>query len=215
MKWVLITTVAITLILIVSALAVAVFVTETEKSQHADNYQLLDDNSVVRTNNANTVVIVFSRSGNTHVLANHIATMHNADVKVITAEDYTLGIPGWVRALYDARSHVASVVPEELDLQQYDRVYLGSPIWLYSLAPPIWQFAKSNTFTNKQVVLFNTFNSKFEQQFIDEFESLVKQNGAVSFSHQAINRGRMGNQRSTQEMLNTYNQNYQGVPNES
>ena len=80
MKWVLITTVAITLILIISALTVAVFVTTTEKSQHADNHKALDDNSVVRTNNAKTVVIVFSRSGNTHVLANHIASLHNADV---------------------------------------------------------------------------------------------------------------------------------------
>lgn len=215
MKWALLTLSGIALIAIFSALAVAVFVTATEKSQHLDNSRLLDDKSVVRTENAKTVVIVFSRSGNTHVLANHIATLHNADVKVITAEDYTLGIPGWVRALYDARSHVASIVPEELDLQQYDTVYLGSPIWLYSPAPPIWQFAKINQFTDKHVVLFNTFNSKFEQHFIDEFESLVKHNGAISFTHQAINRGRMGNQLSTQDMLNTYNQHYQGVPNES
>ncbi len=104
---------------------------------------------------------------------------------------------------------------KRLDLQHYDTVYLGAPIWLYSPAPPIWQFAKSNVFTDKRVVLFNTFNSKFEQHFIDEFESLVKQNGAVSFSHQAINRGRMGNQLSTQGMLKIYNQHYQGVSNGS
>ncbi|QTH73563.1 flavodoxin family protein [Pseudoalteromonas xiamenensis] len=215
MKWALIISLGIVLVILVSAIAVALFVTTTEKRQYLDNSTLRNDNSVVGNNNAKTVVIVFSRSGNTHVLANHIATLHNAEVKVITAEDYALGIPGWIRALYDARSHVTTITPEALDLQHYDTVYLGAPIWLYSPAPPIWQFAKSNVFKDKHVVLFNTFNSKFEQHFIDEFESLVKQNGAVSFSHQAINRGRMGNQLSTQVMLKVYNQHYQGVSNGS
>ncbi|CCQ09570.1 FIG01204052: hypothetical protein [Pseudoalteromonas luteoviolacea B = ATCC 29581] len=215
MKWALITSLGLALTILLSALAVALFVTVTEKNQLEDNSKLLNDNAAVGIKSAKTVVIVFSRSGNTHVLANHIASLHNADVKVIAAEDYALGLPGWIRALYDARSHIASIIPEALNLQRYDTVYLGSPIWLYSPAPPIWQFAKSNTFTNKHVVLFNTFNSKFEQGFIDEFESLVKQNGAVSFSHQAINRGRMGNQLSPQNMLDAYDKLYQGVSNES
>lgn len=215
MKWALITLLCIVLLILFSALAVTLFVTATEKNQHLANSELLRDKPTADSHNSKTVVIVFSRSGNTHVLANHIALRYNADVKVISAEDYALGIPGWIRALYDARRHVASITPEQLDLQQYDTVYLGSPIWLYSPAPPIWQFAKSNTFTNKNVVLFNTYNSKFEQHFIDEFKSLVKQNGAISFSHQAINRGRMGNQLTTQDMLDVYDQNYQEVPHGS
>lgn len=215
MKWALITLLGIALLILFSVLAVTIFVTTTEKNQHLANSKLLSDKPTVGSHNSKTVVIVFSRSGNTHVLANHIASRYNADVKVIAAEDYPLGIPGWIRALYDARSHVASITPEQLDIQQYDTVYLGSPIWLYSPAPPIWQFANNNAFTNKHLVLFNTFNSKFEQEFIDDFESLVKQNGAVSFAHQTINRGRMGNQLTTQDMLDAYDQNYQEVPNGS
>lgn len=215
MKWALITSSILALIMLLCVLVVALYVTQTEKNQYSKNSQLLNEKFAGHNKNTNTVVIVFSRSGNTHILANHIASILNADVKVIKVEDYSLGIPGWIRALYDARRHVASISPEKLDLQQYDTVYLGAPIWLYSPAPPIWQFAKNNMFSDKHVVLFNTFNSKYEQHFIDDFEVLVKQNGAVAFTHQAINRGRMGNQLSSDEMLDVYNRSYMGVLNDT
>jgi len=83
-------------------------------------------------------------------------------------------------------------------------VYLGSPIWLYSPAPPIWQFVEQNRFDGKHVVLFNTFNSRFKQEFIDTFRQKVLQRGARSFEHQFIRRGRMGQQRSPEEMLEAF-----------
>ena len=70
-----------------------------------------------------------------------------------------------------------------------DSIYLGSSIWLYSPAPPIWQFVEKNRFDGKHVVLFNTFNSKFKQEYINTFHQKVMERGAVSFEHQFVNRG--------------------------
>ena len=39
-------------------------------------------------------VIMFSRSGNTAVLARHFATQHNADFFQLRANDYALGLIG-------------------------------------------------------------------------------------------------------------------------
>jgi len=68
---------------------------------------------------------------------------------------------GWVNAMRDAKRHEAVISPLTVDLSGHDVVYLGSPIWLYSPAPPIWEFVKRNRFDGKRVVLFNTFNSRF------------------------------------------------------
>lgn len=194
------------LIAVVVVFVVAFVVTRVENAQHSANQQLQERQATASDKQATTAVVVFSRSGNTGILANHIANKTNANIYEITANNYELGVPGLISALKDARSNVADIMPTRIDLSSYDTVYLGSPIWLYSPAPPIWQFAKDNDFTNKHVVLFNTFNSKFEQHFIDEFEALVRSNGAVSFSHQYVKRGRMGSQISTEQMLKIFDQ---------
>ncbi|UUM31470.1 flavodoxin family protein [Vibrio japonicus] len=194
------------LIAVVVVFVVAFVVTRVENAQHAENQQLQERQATASDKQATTAVVVFSRSGNTGILANHIANKTNANIYEITANNYELGVPGLISALKDARSNVAEIMPTRIDLSSYDTVYLGSPIWLYSPAPPIWQFAKDNDFTKKHVVLFNTFNSKFEQHFIDEFEALVRSNGAVSFSHQYVKRGRMGSQISTEQMLKIFDQ---------
>jgi hypothetical protein len=101
----------------------------------------------------------------------------------------------------------ANTTPRTIDLSQYNTVFLGSPIWLYSPAPPIWQFAKNNQFDGKEVILFNTFNSKFEQANIEELMKPVYENGAKSFDHRFIKRGRMGQQISTEIMLERFDEN--------
>ncbi len=199
-RWIII----IAVLAIIVALTVAFVVTRVENLQFSKNKLLTQVGSLPVVSESKVAVIVFSRSGNTGVLANHIADKMNGHLYEITAKDYDLGIPGWINALKGARSNIADISPETIDLSAYETIYLGSPIWLYSPAPPIWQFAKNSDFTGKNVVLFNTFNSKFEESFIRDFEILVRSKGAVSFNHKYVNRGRMGDQISTEEMLNNF-----------
>ncbi|ENM5776213.1 hypothetical protein V4V55_003677 [Vibrio mimicus] len=199
-RWIII----IATLAIIVAFAVALVVTRVENSQSSKNKLLTQVGSLPVAIQSKVAVVVFSRSGNTGVLANHIADKRNGHLYEITAEDYDLGIPGWISALKDARNNLANISPQTIDLSAYETIYLGAPIWLYSPAPPIWQFAKNSDFTGKNVVLFNTFNSKFEESFIRDFELLVRSKGAVSFKHQYVDRGRMGNQISTEDMLNSF-----------
>lgn len=86
------------------------------------------------------IVIYFSRSGNTALVARHMARRLGAPLVGIRASDYRLGFFGLIRALRDARGSKSLITPETLDLRSFDTVYLGSPVWLYSPAPPIWTF---------------------------------------------------------------------------
>ncbi|HBC3579569.1 TPA: hypothetical protein NJ265_000717 [Vibrio parahaemolyticus] len=194
-------TLIVLFILFIFLMVVALVVTQIENSQYRKHKQKQQHLQHSLTGESKTAIVVFSRSGNTATLSEHIANKTNGHVYEIFAKSYALGIPGWISALKDARSNVAEIVPQHIDLSSYNTVYLGSPIWLYSPAPPIWQFVKDNDLTNKRVILFNSFNSKFEQHFIDEFAALVRAKGATSFEHQYVKRGRMGDQLSTDEML--------------
>jgi flavodoxin len=179
----------------------ALVVTRVENWQAGENARLLPPATGDSPTAKPTAVVYFSRSGSTALLARHLARQTSGSLYELHASDYDLGVMGWVNALRDARQHEAVVSPQKIDLSGHDVVYLGSPIWLYSPAPPIWQFVEQNRFDGKRVVLFNTFNSRFEPKYIQTLRQKVVQQGGRSFEHQFIRRGRMGGQLSPQDML--------------
>lgn len=172
---------------------------ELYQAQQARQWQ--QTRPVAAATTSTQAVVYFSRSGNTGIVAAHLARRLGAKLFRLQATDYTPGLSGLLRALADARSHAANVDAAAVDLRGIRSLYLGSPIWLYSPAPPIWAFVRNTRLDGIDVVLFNTFNSKFEQRFIDEFAALVRQQGARSFRHLHVKRGRMGQQLTTTDML--------------
>jgi flavodoxin len=183
---------------------VPLVVTRVENRQAAETAELLPYDGEGSSRAQRAAIVFFSRSGSTALLARHLARRMRASLHRIDAGAYHLGLAGWVNAMRDARRHEAVISPPTIDLSTHDVVYLGSPIWLYSPAPPIWQFVKQNSFDGKRVVLFNTFNSRFEPEYVAAFEQEVLQRGARSFEHQFIRRGRMGGQLSPQDMLTAF-----------
>lgn len=185
------------------ALAVIIYVSAVVG---IDNYQFKKNAKLVASfkldqQNAKTLVVYFSRSGNTELMAYKIAEIKQGKLINLVASDYRIGFKGWVNALVDARKTEATILPEKVDLSSYDTIYIGSPIWLYSPAPPVFEFVRENDFTGKKVILFSTLNSKFEQKYIDEFSALVKQNGGEFSQHIYVIRGRMTQQMSTEAFL--------------
>lgn len=154
-----------------------------------------------------TAVVYFSRSGNTALAARHLANRLDADLYALEVQDYALGALGLVRSALGADAHrndparLPDIRPRTIDLEQYDTVWLGSPVWFYSPAPPIWAFVEHNRFDGKHVVLFNTYNSNFGAEQIATFKAKVMARGASSFEHRAVLRGRMTRQLSPDEML--------------
>ena len=188
------------LLLVVGAL-VPVTVTWIERRQARDLQALQPYRSPVAGQKSQVAVVYFSRSGNTALAARHVARRLDAQLIEIKAAAYRLGLQGWVHAMWDARGHEADIVPGTVNLSEFETVYLGSPIWLYSPAPPIWAFVEHNRFDGKRVVLFNTFNSQFKPEYIEAFRSKVMERGAKSFEHKFVRRGRMTQQIGPDEMI--------------
>ena len=147
------------------------------------------------------LVVYFSRSGHSQLLAQEVSRYYQAALLEIKAEDYPMGFTGLFNAVLDSQDTVARIKPQQVDLADYQVIFIGAPIWFGSPAPPVWQFVENNQFVDKDVVLFSTFNSSFKQQAIDDYQAAVEAKGARFIRHLYIRRGRMLAQLSEDDFL--------------
>lgn len=187
-------------LVLLSVMGFAIAIVSIDNSQYKRNKRLIEK---LQTDNvsSNTLIVFFSRSGNTELMARKIAELKKAHVITIQSERNKIGFSGCIEALTDARKTTTEISPSKIDLSKYDTIYIGSPIWLYSPAPQVFEFAKNNDFTGKKVILFNSMNSKFEQKYIDDFKNIIEQNGGTFEKHIYIIRGRMTQQMNTDSFL--------------
>ncbi len=109
-----------------------------------------------------SLVIYYSQTGATEKVALEIARHINADV---LSFDVTQPYDGTyeetiARCLQEKG---ANVLPElkdfDVDLAQYDTIFLGYPIWFGTYAPPVAALLKDVDFAGKTIVPFCTFGS--------------------------------------------------------
>jgi len=188
--------------LLILFLISSIFVTLAGYAQSNEKDKLSIDNKT----SAKALVVIYSYTGNTRAVADEIIKRFNADTVIIKAKKYD-GLTGGMSANSDAWNEViiTDIKPETVDMSQYDLIFLGSPIWWYRPAVPLWTFVEKNNFKNKAVVLFNTFNSKFKSKYIEEFKKLVKKKGGKFLDHIYVRRGRWFFQLSREELLEKFN----------
>lgn len=151
---------------------------------------------------SDVLVAYYSRSGSTEAMAREIARKLNSDILRIEAKSYTLDLSGWYNAVEDARKkNKTKISPEKADLSSYRLIFLGSPIWLFRPAPPLWTFVDKNDFKDKKVILFNTFNSRFKDEEIKEFQREIESRGGKFADHVYVRRGRIYNQKTGKELI--------------
>jgi flavodoxin len=156
-----------------------------------------------KTNDATDILVVYySRSGNTEAMARQIARSLRANIRSIKTDKYTLDLKGQREAGNDADLEVLPPVsPSTIDLSQYRLILLGSPIWWYRPATPLWSFVENNDFTGKKVILFNTFNSRFKPEKIEQFRYKIEQQGGKMVDHIYVRRGRVFFQKDGDDII--------------
>lgn len=112
------------------------------------------------------LVAYFSASGVTKNVAERLANIANADLfEIEPTEKYTNKDLDWMdkksRTTYekdhpDFRPEINSTVE---NMEQYDEVFVGFPIWWYVAPNIIDTFLESYDFSNKKVIPFATSGS--------------------------------------------------------
>lgn len=66
----------------------------------------------------------------------------------------------------------------DIDLSQYDTIYIGSPVWFGTYAPPINTFINENEIKNKNVALFICSGNNKRNTFTN-FKEALKENNII------------------------------------
>lgn len=108
------------------------------------------------------LVIYYSQSSNTKIVAQEMATRLNADLaEIVPVElydgDFQATVERGKREL-DEKNYPA-IQPLAVDVANYDVVFLGYPIWFGTYAPPIFTWLDQVDLSGKKVVPFCTFGS--------------------------------------------------------
>lgn len=110
-----------------------------------------------------TIVLYYSRSKKTKTVAETLAVELNADIVEIKDVTPRLGILNYAKASIDAlrenKTDIYFKNNEDLNLSEYDLIYLGSPTWAGNPAPAIITFIDQMELQGKDIIPFVTMTS--------------------------------------------------------
>ncbi len=151
---------------------------------------------------AKTLVVVYSRTGNTLGAAKEAARFFDADLVRLEAPQYSRDIEGQQLASKHADEEVTTtpIMHEPVDMMQYDLIVLCSPTWWFRPAIPLWSFVENHDFGGKRVFLLMTGNSRITAERTGKFGVLVEEKNGDFLDVLFIRRGRVFWQKTPNEV---------------
>jgi len=104
------------------------------------------------------LIVYYSLTGNTHLIAEAIKEQTGAEVerlkpiKDLDSESRTRFFWGGMHA---KMKHKPKLEPLEYDPIDYDLIFLGTPVWAWTLTPSIRSYFKMNDLSNKNLAIWN------------------------------------------------------------
>ena len=105
------------------------------------------------------LIAYYSYSGNTRKVARQIQKIVGGDLfEIQPVDDYPENYNACVEQAKKeiAEGYRPSLVGKLDDIGQYDTVFLGSPVWWYTVAPPVMTFLSEHDFSGKEISPFCT-----------------------------------------------------------
>ncbi len=105
-----------------------------------------------------TLVVYYSYSGNTKSVAEQVQKLTNSDLfEIEVKEAYPTGYNDVVKqAKLEKQNDVYPELKDNGNVENYDVIYLGTPVWWYTMATPVKTFLKENNFEGKIIIPFCT-----------------------------------------------------------
>lgn len=128
-----------------------------------------------------SIVVYYSLEGNTKLVAEKIQQIFHSDVIEIKAKREPKA-EGLLRLFHIAKQVYLKEKPllldEVRDLSDYDKIFLGSPIWMGTMTPAVRSYVSQAKLCNKLVIPFCTYTEDSGHFF----EDLRKSCPLVKFS---------------------------------
>ncbi len=115
-----------------------------------------------------TLVVYYSLEGNTEIVAKEIQSQLNSDIiqlqpkEEIDKTKFSRYFWGGKSVFFKEKSELLNNFP---DFGEYDKIFIGSPIWSSNLPPTFYSFLSH--IKNKEVYVFATHKGSGEKRFLD------------------------------------------------
>ena len=121
------------------------------------------------------LTVYYSNCGNTKSVAENLHSIVGGDLKEIKlTEKYPDNIFQMSKLVRKQMKENYLLKIEEIDLSSYDVIFVGSPIWNFSISLPVQTFLKNNSFEHKTLVPFFTYSGgAFKNKVWNEFKNTV------------------------------------------
>jgi len=126
-----------------------------------------------------TLVVYYSLTGKTDVVAQALAKELGADVRRVEDVEkpsvtWWFILTGAISAMWGAGSEIK---PIDISFQGYDRVFVGSPVWGGSPSTPINAFIAKADFTGKEVIPFMTMGGNDASGALKKMSERIERKG--------------------------------------
>ena len=126
-----------------------------------------------------TIIIYYSQHGSTEVVARTLAKELRTDLVEIKDLKEREGLKNKLSSCLDSiKETKTEIAPSEVDLTQYDSIYIGTPTWVGKPTPAIITLIDRCNLRGKDVYLFATMTGKGGQATVDRMAEKVKARGA-------------------------------------
>jgi flavodoxin len=120
-----------------------------------------------------TLVVYYSRTGNTRFVAEKIAEHLNAETCEIVDKKKREGRLGFITGGYEATRKKLTDIEVSKTIDNYDFVIIGTPVWAGKITPAIRTFIKKNDFSGKQLACFVTLDGDNPEKTIKNLKEAL------------------------------------------
>ena len=136
------------------------------------------------------IVIYYSLTGKTELAAKSIAETLKINSKKLEEVKSRKGLLGFLRSGHDAIKELNSEIkPLDINIADYDLIFIGTPVWAFKPAPAINSFIASTNFTGKKAVVFVTMGGSGDKNTIKILKEKIEAKGGTLLASFSIRTG--------------------------
>ncbi len=122
-----------------------------------------------------TLVVFYSRSGNTRVVAELVAKLLGCDIDEIKPRTRRDGVWGYLRCLGEAiLKFPAPIFETRTNPADYDLVVIGTPVWAGSVSSPVRTYLNKHRDQIRKAALFCTLGGRGGGRTFLEMERVLR-----------------------------------------
>lgn len=114
------------------------------------------------------LVVYYSFEGNTKFIAESIAMTINADIVEIKPVN-EIKTKGFMKYVWGGSQIMMKKKPDiehvDIEIDKYDVIFVGTPVWAWTYAPPVNTFISEHNIKNKKVALFTCHGGQNAKTF--------------------------------------------------